>query len=192
MENKLSSILTLIIILIVALTTYWLKLEVDKEQLLKSISLEKGPDFFLRGYKTQQTLENGEINFILSGEKMTHYEHLEKTYLISPTFIQYKNSSPYSWISGNNGKIEDKGEKITVSDNVILLRAPTKTKKQMKLFTDTLNIDTKNNIVLTKSPVKIIQEPNIEINGVGMRYDKKENTFKLLSNVKVHYENNNK
>ena len=78
MENKLSSILTLIIILIVALTTYWLKLEVDKEQLLKSTSLEKGPDFFLKGYKTQQTLENGEINFILSGEKMDFHQISEE------------------------------------------------------------------------------------------------------------------
>ena len=44
-------------------------------------------------------------------------------------------------------------------------------------------------IILTKKPVKIIQEPSIEIYGVGMKYDNKEGIVKLLSNVKVHYDN---
>jgi lipopolysaccharide export system protein LptC len=52
-----------------------------------------------------------------------------------------------------------------------------------------LNIVPNEDIVFSKKPVKIIQEPNIEIDGVGMKYDRKENTIKLLSNVKVHYEN---
>jgi lipopolysaccharide export system protein LptC len=38
----------------------------------------------------------------------------------------------------------------------------------------------------------MIQEPNIEIDGIGMEYDKKEGTTKLLSNVKVFYEKPNK
>jgi LPS export ABC transporter protein LptC len=58
----------------------------------------------------------------------------------------------------------------------------------MKLFTDELNILPDMDIVITKKPVKIIQEPNIEIYGVGMKYDNKEGIVKLLSNVKVHYD----
>ena len=68
------------------------------------------------------------------------------------------------------------------------MRIATPKKKAMKLFTDSLNILPNADVIFTRSPVKIIQEPNIEINGVGMKYDKKENTFKLLSDVKVHYE----
>ena len=59
----------------------------------------------------------------------------------------------------------------------------------MSLYTSQLNIVPNEDIVFSKKPVKIIQEPNIEIYGVGMKYDRKENTIKLLSNVKVHYEN---
>ena len=50
------------------------------------------------------------------------------------------------------------------------------------------NIIPSEDVVFSKKAVKIIQEPNIEVDGVGMKYDKKENTIKLLSNVKVHYE----
>jgi LPS export ABC transporter protein LptC len=74
------------------------------------------------------------------------------------------------------------------SDNVILTRVKTEKKREMKLFTDELNILPDMDIVITKKPVKIIQEPNIEIYGVGMKYDNKEGIVKLLSNVKVHYD----
>ena len=73
------------------------------------------------------------------------------------------------------------------TDNVILTRVKTDKKREMKLFTDQLDILPNMDIVLTKKPVKIIQEPNIEIYGIGMKYDNKEGIVKLLSNVKVHY-----
>ena len=58
----------------------------------------------------------------------------------------------------------------------------------MRLFTDELDILPNIDIILTKKPVKIIQEPNIEIYGIGMKYDNKEGIIKLLSSVKVHYD----
>jgi lipopolysaccharide export system protein LptC len=74
----------------------------------------------------------------------------------------------------------------------VLTRLPTKQKKKLSLFTDELNIFTKLDIVTSKKSVKMIQEPNIEIDGIGMEYDKKEGITKLLSNVKVFYEKPNK
>ena len=81
------------------------------------------------------------------------------------------------------------GDEYLFTDNVILTRVKTEKKREMKLFTDQLDILPNMDIVLTKKPVKIIQEPNIEIYGVGMKYDNKEGIVKLLSNVKVHYDN---
>ena len=81
------------------------------------------------------------------------------------------------------------GDEILVKENVMLTRLPNESKKQMTLYTNQLNIIPSEDIVFSKKSVKIIQEPNIEIDGIGMKYDRKENTIKLLSNVKVHYEN---
>ncbi len=188
MENKLSSILFVIIIAVIAITTYWLKLNVDKELYKNKSPLANGPEFYLEQFTTQQTSENGEIKFILAGKEMTHFDHLNKTFLKNPNFTKFENNNPYSSISGDAGEIRNKGDEIIVDKNVKLIRMETKTKKEMKLYTDSIIILPKTNIVFTKSAVKIIQEPNIEINGVGMTYDKNENTFKLLKNVKVHYE----
>ena len=188
MENKLSSILVILLIALIALTSYWLKLEVIKELYSGETFLASGPDFYLDNFSAQQTTETGDIKFILSGNKMSNYEHLNKTYLNNPKFTKYERGNPYLWITGNNGEITNLGDEIIVRKNVILTRLATPKKNTMKLFTDSLNILPNSDIIFTRSPVKIIQEPNIEINGVGMKYDKKENTFKLLNKVRVHYE----
>ena len=188
MENKLSSILVILLITLIALTSYWLKLEVIKELNSKKSLLASGPDFYLDEFSAQQTTENGDIKFILDGKKMTNYDYLNKTYLKNPKFTKYENGNPYSWITGKNGEITNLGDEIIVSKNVILMRLATSKKKAMKLSTDTLNILPNSDIIFTRSPVKMIQEPNIEISGVGMKFDKKENTFKLLGDVRVHYE----
>ena len=86
------------------------------------------------------------------------------------------------------GEINDKGEQIILKENAILVRLPTKTKKVLKLFTHELNIYSELDVVTSQKAVKMIQEPNIEIDGIGMKYDNKDGILKLLSNVKVRYE----
>ena len=189
MANKLSTIFVLLLIFIIALITYWLKAEVEKELLIKNKNNASGPEFYLKSFNSIQTKKNGDVKFILSAKNMEQFDYAEYAILKKPLFTRYKNSKPYSFIKSNNGKVINNGDKYLFTDNVILTRVKTKKKREMKLFTDQLDIFPKIDIVLTKKPVKIIQEPNIEIYGIGMKYDNKEGIVKLLSNVKVHYGN---
>jgi len=187
MANKLSSIFVLLLIFIIALITYWLKTEVKKELLIKNKNNISGPEFYLNSFNSIQTKKNGDVEFILSAENMEQFDYAEYAILQKPRFTRYKNSKPHSLIKSNNGKVIGNGDEYLFRDNVILTRVRTKKKREMKLFTDQLDILPNLDIILTKKPVKIIQEPNIEIYGVGMKYDNKEGIVKLLSNVKVHY-----
>ena len=187
MANKLSSIFVLLLIFIIALITYWLKTEVKKELLIKNKNNISGPEFYLNSFNSIQTKKNGDVEFILSAENMEQFDYAEYAILQKPRFTRYKNSKPHSLIKSNDGKVIGNGDEYLFRDNVILTRVQTKKKREMKLFTDQLDILPNLDIILTKKPVKIIQEPNIEIYGVGMKYDNKEGIVKLLSNVKVHY-----
>jgi lipopolysaccharide export system protein LptC len=189
MANKLSTIFVLLLIFIIALITFWLKAEVEKELLIKNKNNASGPEFYLKSFNSIQTKKNGDVKFVLSAKNMEQFDYAEYALLKKPLFTRYKNSKPYSFIKSNNGKVINNGDKYLFTDNVILTRVKTKKKREMKLFTDQLDILPKIDIVLTKKPVKIIQEPNIEIYGIGMKYDNKEGIVKLLSNVKVHYGN---
>ena len=189
MANKLSTIFVLLLILIITFITYWLKIEVEKELLIKNSKNGSGPTFYLKKFDSVQTKKNGDIKFTISAKNMKEFDYAEYAVLSKPHFTRFKNSSPYSYIKSNTGKVISGGDEYLFSDNVILTRVATKKKKEMKLFTDQLDILPKMDIILTKKPVKIIQEPNIEIYGIGMKYDNKEGIVKLLSNVKVHYDN---
>jgi len=186
--NKLSTFFVAIFLIIIALTSYWLKQEVDREYINKKKDLNSGPDFFLSNFTTTQTDKDGEIKYILKAKEMKHYDYSEKAFLIQPFYTKYENGKPHTSIKSVAGEINNKGDEVFLKKNVVLIRLPTAKKKKMTLFTDELNIFTKLDIVTSIKPVKIIQEPDIEIDGIGMSYDKNEGTIKLLSNVKVYYE----
>ena len=188
MANKLSTIFVLLLIIIIAFITYWLKIEVEKELLTKNNNNASGPEFYLKNFNSVQTKKNGAVKFIIKAKNMEEFNYAEYAILKKPHFIRYKNSKPHSFIKSNNGKVISGGDEYLFTDNVILTRIKTKKKREMRLFTDELDILPNIDIILTKKPVKIIQEPNIEIYGIGMKYDNKEGIIKLLSSVKVHYD----
>jgi hypothetical protein len=58
----------------------------------------------------------------------------------------------------------------------------------MKLHANNLTLLPNKNIMLTKDNVKMIQEPSIEIDGIGLKYDKAEGLIKILKNTHVVYD----
>ena len=119
---------------------------------------------------------------------MKSFKHADITKVQFPIFKKFENNIEHSLIISENADIINNGDQIILKDNVTLTRFPTKTRKQLKLFTSELNIFPNDDYVSSSQPIKIVQEPNIEINGVGMIYNKTENTFKILKKVTVYYE----
>ena len=186
--NLLSTAFALIFIAIVALASFWLKEEVINEYKNFKLSKNSGPSFFLKDFDSTKTDKDGNLQFSLQAEYMKHFKGKDKTSLLKPFYTKYKNKKKHSTIYSDVGEINDKGEQIILKENAILVRLPTKTKKVLKLFTHELNIYSELDVVTSQKAVKMIQEPNIEIDGIGMKYDNKDGILKLLSNVKVRYE----
>ena len=63
MVNKLSTIFVLLLIVIIAVITYWLKIEVEKELLIKNKNNASGPEFYLKSFNSIQTKKNGDVKF---------------------------------------------------------------------------------------------------------------------------------
>ena len=186
--NFLSTAFAFIFIAIVALASFWLKEEVINEYKNFTQSKNSGPSFFLKDFESTKTDEDGNLQSSLQADYMKHFKEEDKTSLFKPLYTKYKNKKKHSTIYSDVGEISNKGEEIILKENAILIRLPTKTKKTLKLYTHELNIYSELDIVTSQKAVKMIQEPNIEIDGVGMKYDNKIGILKLLSNVKVRYE----
>jgi lipopolysaccharide export system protein LptC len=87
----------------------------------------------------------------------------------------------------NSGIIYDKGEKIKMLGGVEMLKHETKDKKIMKLLSEEIILLPNKDVLLTDKKVKIIQEPNIEVDGIGLNYNKKQGIIKIMKDVKVQY-----
>jgi lipopolysaccharide export system protein LptC len=73
-------------------------------------------------------------------------------------------------------------------DDAQMIRYETKSKKVMKLLSNEITILPDKEILSSDQKIKIIQEPNIEIDGVGFNYNKKTGIIKIYDSVKVHYD----
>ena len=127
------------------------------------------------------------MNFSLAAELMNFYSYNEESTLKKPMFIKYENEKKVFDMVANNGIIFDKGEKIKMLGGVEMLKHETKDKKIMKLLSEEIIILPNKDILLSDKKIKIIQEPNIEVDGVGLNYNKKLGIIKINRDVKVQY-----
>jgi lipopolysaccharide export system protein LptC len=188
METKFSAFFVLFFVFIIAISTFYLKNEVTKELNSQERVLTGDPDFFLKKFFSKQTKIDGSIKFTLEGLKMDNFDHLKKTIIDYPEYITFREGKPYSKINGEKGLIKNENNEIIIKKNVMVKRFKTLDKEELNFYTDELNLNTDTEIITSKKPVKMIQEPNIEISGIGMRFDKKDRKIKIFQDVKVRYE----
>ena len=84
MANKLSTIFVLLLIIIIAFITYWLKIEVEKELLTKNNNNASGPEFYLKNFNSVQTKKNGAVKFIIKAKNMEEFNYAEYAILKKP------------------------------------------------------------------------------------------------------------
>lgn len=186
--NKLSILFTIFLLSFVLFISYWLNNEVKRELEIKEKKLSNSPDFFLKNFISYRLDSEGNLNFKLQANTMKYYKHLNESLLSGPFYEDFKENQLNLTIQSENGKISDEGEKIDLINNVLLKRVELENKKEMKLHTNNLTLLPNKNIMLTKDNVKMIQEPSIEIDGIGLKYDKAEGLIKILKNTHVVYD----
>ena len=69
-----------------------------------------------------------------------------------------------------------------------MIRHETKSKKVMKLLSNEITIVPDKEIISSDKKIKIIQEPSIEVDGIGFNYNKKTGIIRIFDSVKVHYD----
>lgn len=188
MLNRPAIFFPLILAGLLAIITFWINLAVEQQGPKIDGSNRHDPDYTMNNFVTTQTDITGKLRYILSAAEMLHYPDDDSTVLQRPRFTQYTTDKPYTQIEGLRGYISSDGEEIELVDNVKVVRQAFEGKGQMQLLTEKLIIYPNQDIAKTNSPVVITQAPKTVIHGTGMIFDKKNQTVKLLSRVKVHYE----
>ncbi|HEY0562774.1 MAG TPA: LPS export ABC transporter periplasmic protein LptC [Methylophilus sp.] len=178
----------LVLAFMLALITFWINQTVLEQGPKIDGSNRHDPDYRLKKFVTSQTDAAGNMRYVLAAAEMQHYPDDDSTVLKLPRFTQFAVDKPYTQIVGARGYVAGDGESIEFVDNVKVVRQATAEKGEMQLLTDKLTILPNQDMAKTNSAVRITQAPSTVVSGVGMEFDKKNQTMKLFNRVKVHYE----
>lgn len=188
MLNRQAIIFPLILAIMLALVTFWINQTVLEQGLKLDGSNRHDPDYKVYNFVTTHTGPDGKIRYMLSATEMAHYPDNDSTVLQLPRFTSYSADKPFTKIQGQRGHVSSDGEEVEFLDDVIVTRQATAEKGEMQLLTERLFLEPNKDIARTDEPVTITQAPKTVIQGVGMLFDKKNQTLTLHSRVKAHYE----
>ena len=150
--------------------------------------LTNNPDYFLKNFISKQTDDLGNLNFSLQALQMNYFSYNDESVLKKPVFKKFEEQKKVLDLTSNKGVIFENGEKIKMLDDAQMIRHETKSKKVMKLLSNEITIIPDKEIVSSDKKIKIIQEPNIEVDGIGFNYNKKTGVIKIFNSVRVHYD----
>lgn len=188
MYGRPTILFPLALLALLAILTLWIERTVQPPAPKLDGSARHDPDYILNNFVTTRTDVNGDLRYKLLAQEMRHYPDNDTTELQRPHFTRYDINKPATLIEGERGLVSSDGENIQFMDNVKVVRQASAGKGEMVLLTQYLNLTPKKEIATTDKPVVITQAPGTVIHGTGMVYDKKQQTLKLLSKVKVHYD----
>ena len=186
--NKYSIFFTIIFLVLISIISFWLNNEVKKELKMEEKKLTNNPDYFLKNFISKQTDDLGNLNFSLEAIQMNYFSYSDESILKKPVFKKFEEKKKVLDLISNKGVIFENGEKIKMLDDAQMIRHETKSKKVMKLLSNEITIIPDKEIISSDKKIKIIQEPNIEIDGIGFDYNKKNGIIKIFDSVRVHYD----
>ncbi len=186
--NRSAIIFPLVLALLLALLTFWINQTVETQGPKIDGSHRHDPDYTMSNFVSTQTDAAGKLRYILAASEMLHYPDDDSTVLHRPRFTQYATNKPYTQIEGLRGYVSANGSEIELVDQVKVTRQAFNGKGEMQVLTEKLLILPDQDIAKTDANVIIKQAPKTVIRAKGMIFDKKKQTVRLLSRVKVHYE----
>ena len=186
--SKYSIFFTIIFLVIISIISFWLNNEVKKELNIEEKKLTNNPDYFLKNFISKQTDDLGNLNFSLEAKQMNYFSYNDESVLKKPVFKKFEEKRKVLDLISNKGVIFENGEKIKMLEDAQMIRHETKSKKVMKLLSNEITIIPDKEILSSDKKIKIIQEPNIEVDGIGFKYNKKTGIIKIFDSVRVHYD----
>lgn len=180
---RLKSLVTLLILVLVALLIWWFQLDADRTAKLFATDDEKFVDAYMRDFKLTAMNAAGKTDYTLSAREFNHYNNSDVATLEQPVlhFIQ----DDYHWrLSAERGEINDSHNQIMLQDNVVMQQIPLHegATEGLRLLTERLDIDTGAQLATTELQVQI-EYRQLKMKSLGMRLDNRNGQLELLSNV---------
>ena len=181
MINSLPNKFPIILIILLALFTFWVDKTVRQPNREKEQGQEKKPDYIMENFSTYRVDHIREKHEKLLAEKILHYVANDATYFEQPRLINSKMNKPGMRVRADKANMSGDDD-IHLNGNVKVIRYDVGG-KETTMTTSYLHINRDNDISKTNKPATIIQNNTI-INTVGIEIDNNTHIIHLLSDVK--------
>lgn len=166
--------------------SYWLSLQVQPlPEIDRTVRHEV--DFQIEHLSSTVLDAQGKPRYVLSAQKLWHFPDDDTTHLQLPQFTQFSESAPPMYISSKTGSFTHKGEEVSLTNEVRLLRTGNATLKEMRLETELLHIIPARDWIDTPSAITFYNGKDV-VTALGMELDNRARSLTLLSHVKAHHE----
>jgi lipopolysaccharide export system protein LptC len=185
--KKTSNLFPLLLMLALAVLSFWLERAVQPPEYDKSGNTRHDPDFIADDFGITKMNGAGKPEYTVSAERMLHYPDDDSTAVEMPRMVQRRDQAPAIVIRADRGRISKGGEETNFYGNVVVIREAGKDEKELRVQTEYLQVFPERDIARTDRPV-IITEGGSRLTGVGMEVNNKTRQFQLQSQVRGSFD----
>lgn len=167
--------------------TSWLDQKVQPPPVPRDGSTRHDPDVIVEGFAAVKLYPDGTRRHALNGRRMVHYPDDDSTQVEDPEFFHYAPPATPVHATADRALVSRNGDNVYFTGDVRINRAAYAAEPPLGLVTDFLHIIPDRDLARTDKPVTMTRG-TLRAQGVGMEFDNRARTLKLLSKVKVEYD----
>jgi len=183
LPTRFGAISVLALLVVIAAGSFWF--------LQKSLESGNGvagprnlaePDYTIQRFRYTSTAENGQPDYHVEGEKLSHYPEQDHVEVDQLRVTVFSPTRPPMTLRSDSAKINSARTELHLYDNVLLNRPAPNNSNELVVSSDYMLVLTEQNIVKTDHPVKAT-EGNTILEGNGMVADSSKQTLTLQGQV---------
>ncbi|MGH8618410.1 MAG: LPS export ABC transporter periplasmic protein LptC [Burkholderiales bacterium] len=186
MMRRLASAFPLFILIGVAALTWWIDQRSSSEGAERETVKRHDPDVIGDGIEAVKLGPDGMPFYRLTAANIVHFADDGTSILTKPVLVHYGKPAPIT-ARANSAATDDRHDDVFLYEDVVLTRAAYKGASELTVRTSWMHAMPELGLVKTDRPVTI-RDALTQINSVGLEFDNKTRTLKLLSNVRGIYD----
>lgn len=186
MKNRVANLLPIVLMLFLAALTLWLRITMETPAGSGDGSRRHDPDAVVNNFTVTRLNEQGAPQYTLAANRMTHFGDDDSTVLAAPRVVKL-GPGPAITITAGRGTVTRDGAEAFFHDDVLVVRAATPEREELRVRTDYLHVLADQNIARTNQSVTITEGRSV-LSGVGMEFDENAHRFALFSKVRGRFE----
>ena len=187
MRLSTTRLFPLLLMLALALLTFWLEQAVREEEGVHPALRRHDPDYVVENMSLIRFDAQGATESTLAAAKMIHYPDDDSTELVAPRVVQTKPNEPRMTVTAERGTLSQDGEEVFLYGNVLLVREKGAQHSESRMSTSFLHVVRSRSLVRTDREVEIREEDRV-LSGRGMEYHNDSRQLFLRERVRGRFD----